>query len=136
MPLTQLDHFNVNPGDLEASRRFYVDVIGLAEGYRPPFHAPGAWLYLGGRPVVHLLVAPDGPAGPPGRLDHIAFLATDVADLVRRLRAHGHPYHVRRSERTGLFQVFVRDPDGVQLELTFPIEERLPPGDHPMLPEA
>ena len=45
MTICGLDHFNVVTSDLEASRRFYVRVLGLREGARPPFDFPGAWLY-------------------------------------------------------------------------------------------
>lgn len=136
MALKRLDHYNVNPGDLDASRRFYTEVIGLRDGYRPPFEVTGAWLYLGDQAVVHLLVGPTTADGPPGRLDHIAFLATDAAEMIQRLRARGWPYWIRSSRRAGLHQVFVRDPDGIQVELSYSIDETLPPGDHPTEPDV
>ena len=57
MTIDALDHFTVAVSDLEASRRFYVEALGLHEGERPPFEFPGAWLYSGAAPLVHL-VAP------------------------------------------------------------------------------
>ena len=45
MVIDGLDHITLKVADLNASRRFYVDVIGLREGDRPPFDSPGAWLY-------------------------------------------------------------------------------------------
>ena len=47
MPLKNLNHLLVLAQDLEATRDFYVDVLGLAVGPRPSFKSPGYWLYLG-----------------------------------------------------------------------------------------
>ena len=42
MPIHKLAHFSVRTGALDASRRFYCNVLGLREGFRPPFDFPGA----------------------------------------------------------------------------------------------
>src|SRR5690349_17166239 len=55
-----LDHFNLSPADLERSRRFYKEVLRLVDGDRPMFQQPGAWLYAGTRPIVHLSVRDAG----------------------------------------------------------------------------
>ena len=48
MPINKLAHFSVRTTDVEASRQFYVEVLGFKEGFRPPFKFPGLWLYRGG----------------------------------------------------------------------------------------
>lgn len=48
MPINKLAHFSVRTTDVEASKRFYVDVLGFQEGFRPPFRFPGLWLYRDG----------------------------------------------------------------------------------------
>ena len=55
MPLGVLQHFTIEPADLERTKDFYVDVLGLAVGDRPPLGFPGYWLYSGGVATVHLL---------------------------------------------------------------------------------
>jgi len=45
MTITKLAHYAIRTADLEASRRFYTEVIGFRVGYRPPFPFPGIWLY-------------------------------------------------------------------------------------------
>ncbi len=81
MALQGLDHVSVNCADLAKSRAFYAEVLGFRDGARPPFPFPGAWLYLGGRPVVHLVG--DAPSRPEtGGIDHVAFEAKDI-DAVR-----------------------------------------------------
>lgn len=142
MPINKLGHFSVRTTALEDSRRFYCDVLGFREGFRPPFDFPGAWLYRGGDEsdygVVHLIgIDRNDPAGltqylgdrPEASLhgsaavDHLAFLATDLADMHRRLRGAGLDYRERTVPSLGLHQVFVEDPSGVTIELNFPAAE-------------
>ena len=54
MALRRLDHLLVLTDDLEATRAFYCDVLGLEAGERPAFAFLGYWLYLDGVPCVHL----------------------------------------------------------------------------------
>ncbi len=56
MPLGALQHYTIEPSDLEATKDFYCDVLGLENGDRPPLGFPGYWLYSGG-------VADRAPAG-------------------------------------------------------------------------
>ena len=55
MPLGTLQHFTIEPSDLERTKAFYVDVLGLEVGERPPLDFPGYWLYSGGVATVHLM---------------------------------------------------------------------------------
>ena len=93
MALENLNHFLVVADDLEATRDFYVDVLGLADGHRPPFDFAGYWIYLGDRAVVHLAEhrdyldkvdhVRDGSADTAtGSIDHIAFEATGLQDMM------------------------------------------------------
>ena len=80
MPAVALNHYTILVQDLERTKDFYEDIVGLKAGDRPPLTFPGYWLYCGGEPVVHLIgYRPEDPKieGAPdtGRLDHIAFHA-------------------------------------------------------------
>lgn len=71
MPLNALNHFTIRPVDLERTKDFYCDVLGLPIGYRPPLGFPGYWLYCGAIPTVHLIGPRENdparaPAAPPG----------------------------------------------------------------------
>ena len=41
MPLGVLQHFTIEPSDLERTKNFYCDVLGLEDGDRPPLGFPG-----------------------------------------------------------------------------------------------
>ena len=131
MPLGTLQHFTIEPQDLERSKDFYVDVLGLEVGNRPPVHFPGYWLYSGGVATVHLMGTRKPREGivvrgtekkyeDTGRLDHIAFAATDVAAVRERLKASNVSFREQIVPRTGETQIFLYDPDGVGVELNFP----------------
>ena len=58
MPLGGLQHYTIEPQDLEKTKNFYCEVLGLENGDRPPLDFPGYWLYSGGVATVHLMVHP------------------------------------------------------------------------------
>ncbi len=130
MPLERLDHYFVYAADLDVSRQFYAEVLGLECGPRPQFDFPGHWFYLDGRPVVHVGndafaggFVTEGTtrtiAGPTGPVDHIAFRANDIASFEARFQARALTYQRREVPDFALSQLFVKDPDGVTIELNF-----------------
>jgi catechol 2,3-dioxygenase-like lactoylglutathione lyase family enzyme len=120
MPLRNLNHVLVLAEDLEATRDFYVDVLGLDMGERPPFKIPGYWLYLGNQAVVHLA---SKDRGSTEAIDHIAFEASGLADMTVRLKGRGIPVRQRVVPGLGLHQLFIQDPNGVTIELNYPASE-------------
>lgn len=131
MPLGGLQHFTIEPQDLERSKNFYVNVLGLEVGDRPPLDFPGYWLYSGGTATVHLMGTRKPREGivvrgtekrfdDTGRFDHIAFAATDVEGVRKRLKANNVKFREQIVPRTGDIQFFMYDPDGVGVELNFP----------------
>ena len=141
MTIEQLDHYSVRTSDVERSALFYEKALGKLGGARPPFNFPGAWLYrtnadgdLVGSAVVHIIgIDPNDTSGlkdylgdkptlstpGSGALDHIAFTASDIAEMYARLKRHGIGYRERKVPNMDLHQIFIEDPDGVTLELNY-----------------
>jgi catechol 2,3-dioxygenase-like lactoylglutathione lyase family enzyme len=125
--LEGLEHYTVNCVDLEGTRDFYRDVLGLEVGARPKLGFAGYWLYCGDVPVVHLLDAtgalPENrgcePGGDTGSLDHVAFRGRDVQATIASLKRHGLAFRENRIPDIGLHQLFVRDPNGITVEMNF-----------------
>ena len=115
--ITGLNHANISTAKLQETVHFFVQVIGLRVGPRPEFAFAGAWLYAGDQAVIHLVERPQ-PRDPNGALDHISFSAPDFDATLKRLDDLGVPY--RWSEIPSGFgrQCFVKDPNGVTIELT------------------
>jgi catechol 2,3-dioxygenase-like lactoylglutathione lyase family enzyme len=132
MSLNKLEHYLVMTDDLEATRDFYRDVIGLKEGFRAALGFPGYWLYLDDIPVIHIaewetytrhshqLGIPVTTRGPgTGALDHIAFNGTNAGEMITRLETLGIPYHRNDVPAASLVQLFINDPNGIKLELNY-----------------
>ncbi len=126
MAVDMLEHFTVRCANLERTRDFYSEIIGLRVGPRPDFDFAGYWLYLGDQPVVHLVLAGErkearSDGGPPdsGALDHIAFRGRDLEGTRALLQARAIAFRERPVPGMPLHQIFVRDPDGLLIELNF-----------------
>ncbi|MBV9996994.1 MAG: VOC family protein [Caulobacteraceae bacterium] len=120
MALRGLDHITVRCADIARSRSFYAEALGLRDGERPGVSIPGAWLYLGDRPVVHLFAAVEdaGEAAGAG-FDHFAFEADDLPNVRARLERLGVAFRESDIPDMRLHQLFLRDPDGVKIEINF-----------------
>lgn len=144
-----LNHFSIRTTDLDATRTFYQDVLGLTVGPRPKFPFPGMWLYRGdhsdtSNAVVHVIgIDPDDPEGlkkylgdrdvsslhGSGAVDHLAFFCTGLAAMLARLKQRGIQLRERTVPDLGLHQVFLDDPNGVVIELNYPATEKSTLGD-------
>jgi catechol 2,3-dioxygenase-like lactoylglutathione lyase family enzyme len=122
MTVGTLDHFNIRTRHLDETVRFYRDVLGLENGARPNFAFPGAWLYSEGRPVVHVvdISATAEPQKPDsGVVHHVAFASTDFNGMKARLQSAATAFDVRQVPGGELWQIFIRDPNGVMIELNY-----------------
>jgi catechol 2,3-dioxygenase-like lactoylglutathione lyase family enzyme len=132
MPVTELNHYLVRANDLERTKDFYCDVLGFEIMPRPDFPFPGYWLGVNGKIQVHLaqggvpnselyyLGSPKNAATTnSGVVDHIAFLATDPEKLHTRFEKLGLSSRKRYFPEFKLYQMFVKDPNGLTIELNF-----------------
>jgi catechol 2,3-dioxygenase-like lactoylglutathione lyase family enzyme len=119
------DHVTLICGDLVATRRFYIDFLGMLEVERPAFKFPGLWFELGGIQIHATQQSPEaGPAGwAPGgsitsRSHHIAFAVDDVSKTLDVVAAHGIRIASPPQKRPdGFQQLYLYDPDGHLVEL-------------------
>jgi catechol 2,3-dioxygenase-like lactoylglutathione lyase family enzyme len=123
-----LFHVAIKTSDLAATLAFYKGIMGLAEAHRPDFGYPGAWLAVplpGGPALMHIYAG--GPAlGPEGvaphgtaAIDHVSLACRGYHGFIARFRTAGLDWREFLVPGTTLWQLFVYDPSGVQLELTF-----------------
>jgi catechol 2,3-dioxygenase-like lactoylglutathione lyase family enzyme len=102
MSVGVLDHYNVSTRKLNETVQFYEDVLGFTNGPRPPFNFPGAWLYSAGHPVLH-----------------VAFGSRGFEAMKQHLTGKDVPYRVNQVPTCARWQIFLRDPNNVEIELNF-----------------
>ena len=127
MGLHHIDHYNIDVVDLEKSKEFYCGILGLVDGARPPLPFPGAWLYGENEtPIVHLsdvLSNDQRVAAPTARLNHISFECSGAEDIRIRLERAEVEFKVIVLPVIDKTQFFMRDPNGIFVELIFPAAE-------------
>jgi catechol 2,3-dioxygenase-like lactoylglutathione lyase family enzyme len=138
MPISHIEHFLVAADDIDATRDWYARVLGMKPGPHPDFGFPVHWMYIGELDVVHI-----GPSAKmagaiqkqylgrtsekseegTGAIDHIAFRATGLREMMAHLEKEQIPFRRRRANGQALFQLFFHDPNGIKIELNFDAAE-------------
>ncbi len=138
-----LEHYNLMTARLGETVEFYTSALGLHAGFYPPELGPGAWLYDSTETaVVHMQevdpadfaahaakvtgrlgelrrsLGPDVPE-ETGTIDHVAFSCEDIEEYKARLGRLGVPFRESQVASAAVRQLFLRDPNGVILELNF-----------------
>ena len=124
MNLTKTHHIAIIGSNYEASRHFYVDLLGfevIRENFR---EARGDWkidLQLADMELELFIIpgCPKRPSYPEAYgLRHLAFRVDSVDDTVRELAAKGIVTEpVRIDPYTDCKMTFFHDPDGLPLEI-------------------
>ncbi|MCK5354890.1 MAG: VOC family protein [Methyloprofundus sp.] len=114
-----LHHSSLMISDLEASIKFYTDIVGLLRMERPDLGFPGAWFQLGENQQLHIIKLPnmDPTTGRPehgGRDRHVALTVDDFDTVRKALDEKNVVYSMSKSGRKALF---LRDPDANAIEI-------------------
>jgi catechol 2,3-dioxygenase-like lactoylglutathione lyase family enzyme len=124
MEIQALDHVNIQTTEITEMEEWYIDILGLEKGYRPPFQENGSWLYGAGHAMLHLVeaqIAPERSDRP--ELEHFAMRATGLKSLLDKLAARKIPYYPVRVPDVRILQINFRDPEGNHLHIDFSPEE-------------
>lgn len=138
MPLSHIEHILVAADDIDATRDWYARVLGMTSGPHPDFGFPVHWMYLNGVDVVHIGPSArmagaiqkeylgrtsQGTGQGTGAIDHIAFRASGLREMMVHLKDEGIDFRQRRANGQALFQLFFHDPNGIKIELNFDAAE-------------
>ena len=132
MKIKKLDHVSISTVNLEATKKFYCELLGLKVGFRPNLESSGYWLYSDKAAIIHLVETEEkldkqtslsqgkevtSNLIETGRDDHIALTVEDSADLVNIMKDNDVDYWDRLLVDRNLYQIFIQDPNGVIIEL-------------------
>lgn len=138
MPITNFDHYTVRARNVDVSARFYHEIMGFRIEAVAGFEFPFRLLFLGEQALVHLLGAgaeldaflgrhapayESGAERTTGNMEHVAFNATGLKDFINRMNAAKIHYVQRTLADYGVTQLLFNDPDGVEIEVNFPLNE-------------
>jgi lactoylglutathione lyase len=116
----KLNHSLILTTDLEAMNLFWTKAIGLTIGDRPPFPFKGEWFYSEGKPLIHIAeqnnIDPQG-----GAIAHVALEGGNYNTLIYDLKRYNYKYTEKDVPVSGEHQVFVAGPDGLMVEMIFPL---------------
>jgi catechol 2,3-dioxygenase-like lactoylglutathione lyase family enzyme len=127
--MPSLDHVNIQTVKLAETVQFYRDVLDLAAGDPPPPLDPALvqWMFdPDGRAIFHLsnpgalnAISDINIGTDTGAVHHIALDCSDHDMMIARLDRLGLNHRENHVQAIDLKQIFVRDPNGVLLELNY-----------------
>ena len=118
-----LDHYNVLTRKFQGAVQFYQDVLGFVNDPRPPFNFPGAWLYSAGHPVLHLNdISQSDKQQCEDFRRHRSYRLCEPRLRIDEAALHRVPFRVNKVPNSSRWQIFLRDPNNVEIELNFEVE--------------
>ena len=126
LSVRQIDHVTLVVSDLERTRKFYCDILGMHHVQRPKFSFPGMW-FEAGSTQIHATQT-DENSGAAGWVDqgakqasrghHFGFEVDDAQAAVSVLARYGIELVSGPKNRPdGPLQIYLHDPDGHLVEL-------------------
>tara|TARA_B100001758_G_scaffold244651_1_gene256324 strand:+ start:1010 stop:1390 length:381 start_codon:yes stop_codon:yes gene_type:complete len=122
--ISAINHYNLRSESkmMEILKNFYIEVVGLKMGTRPPFKSNGFWLNAGKKDVLHLSETKKNDINPvniKSTFDHMAFTAEGKEKYIKILKERKIKFYLRKVPEIGTEQIFFKDPAGNGIELIF-----------------
>ena len=119
-----INHYNLRADaqTMHTLKEFYINVVGLTLGQRPPFKSKGFWLNAEGKDVLHLSSTKNNEKREHhvnSTFDHLAFSASNLKYYEEILNENNIPFTFREVPEIGTKQLFFKDPVGNGIELIF-----------------
>ena len=118
MKVNALDHVNIITADLDATARFYEELLGLErrDGPAPLTPQNCQWMYdEANRPILHLnsqdcprTFDRATPPGPTGAVHHVALNCSGYDEMVQRLETRQAAYQLNTVTVIGLRQILTK----------------------------
>jgi catechol 2,3-dioxygenase-like lactoylglutathione lyase family enzyme len=124
-----LRHLALNVRDLDAMKRFYVDLLGFAVEWEPD--PDNIYLSSGIDNLALHRSTPPAVESSTGALDHLGVIVRDMDDVDKWeafLKAHGVAMDAAaRTHRDGARSCYFRDPDGNRVQVIYhpPISQKV-----------
>ena len=109
-----IDHYNLRSDEkmIESLKDFYINIVGLKLGHRPPFKSKGYWLYAKDKDVLHLSSSKDdikNLINVNSTLDHVSFSAADKKNFMETLERNNIFFKERYIPEINIEQLFFKE---------------------------
>ncbi|SIN64897.1 VOC family protein [Algoriphagus halophilus] len=119
----KVNHIAVHVSELEASKKFYENIVGLKEIEEPFKDGLHAWYDIGSGAALHIIEAPNTPT-EISKVNHLCFSMEDMDSFIQTLKDTNYPFESWVGEKgkvtirvDGIRQIYIQDPDGMWLEI-------------------
>ena len=119
----RINHIALSVAQLERSRVFYQEIIGL-DTIPEPFHDNRhVWFSISEKGHLHIIQNPP-PIMVPSKNTHLCFSVPEITSFVKRLRKNKIQYEDWQGKKDtmttrvdGIHQIYFQDPDGYWVEI-------------------
>ncbi|OHV86382.1 VOC family protein [Mesorhizobium sp. ORS 3428] len=115
----QLAHVCIFAHDLEATRRFYRDVLGIDTRFNFLRDGKifGFYLDCGGRSHVEVFEKSESSYSDRNQINHFCLEVEDIDTAIAHIRSKGIEVTPKKLACDDTFQAWITDPNGVRIEL-------------------
>jgi catechol 2,3-dioxygenase-like lactoylglutathione lyase family enzyme len=113
--IKQLAHICILTNDLDKTRSFYLNTLGLDIGFEfeKDGEQIGYYITVGNNTFIEVF---QGEPGGSNGILHVAIEVSDLDNLIRRIREHGYEITDKKQGADMSWQAWVTDPNGVRIE--------------------
>ena len=117
--LNNLDHITIKTNNLANIKEFYINILGLEIAtFRPNFKFNGVWLKLQGKAILHVIETKN-IISLGSSIDHFAFSGISLEKTKNVLNKNKISFNIKTTPDNAITQIFLLDPDGNRIEITF-----------------
>ena len=115
----QVAHVCIFAKDLEETKRFYTDVMGMGVVFHftRDGEAFGFYLDAGGRSHIEVFHKPEAEFAETNRINHICLEVESIDAAIEHIRAKGVEVRNKRLACDDTYQAWLKDPNGTKIEL-------------------
>ncbi|TGQ63868.1 VOC family protein [Mesorhizobium sp. M00.F.Ca.ET.186.01.1.1] len=115
----QLAHVCIFANNLEETRRFYRDVLGMEIQFNflRDGEVFGFYLNCGGRSHVEVFRKDGARFSETDQINHLCLEVEDIAAAIAHITSSGVEVTARKLACDDTYQAWLRDPNGVKIEL-------------------
>jgi catechol 2,3-dioxygenase-like lactoylglutathione lyase family enzyme len=119
----KVNHIAVHVSNLNSSKEFFQNIVGLTEIEEPFKDNLHAWYDIGGGAALHIIEAANVPT-QISKVNHLCFSMKDMDGFIKTLQDTNYPFESWVGEKgkvtirvDGIRQIYIQDPDGMWLEI-------------------